>query len=224
MRIFFVILLVLFSCNRTGKPPEHSGIQPAVLPDTTGLPENRQQEQMDVTSVFLSLVRHIDSSGYVFDTIRRKPDMMVRAEGYIFSGVIKEETIPFYNIVHEGNHPFNSEIGDFDIKPFQKATRVVSYYFRQKVPDIIGGQKWYTDGVIEEWTFADDREAQEATQELIDTELCILYANTGACVCCMDHHMYVFHSRASAFMSAQEKFFKWFISENNITLYKTDHY
>ena len=189
--------------------------------------------EMPIQQRFLSLIQHIDSAGFSFDTIRYKPRncSIFTVSDYFFYEVPKETTCPFYAFAL--NEEFKKETEQckdtvslrpvypdlhFDIKPLEKAQRVVEYFFKQKKPEIIDGQKWYTDGVIEEWTFATHEEAQKATAELMNSELCLMYFNTCAFICCAENNMYIFHSRAAAFMYTQKKFFKWFVQQNDITI------
>jgi len=114
-----------------------------------------------ITSRFLSLIQHIDASGYIFDTLRytpHEPYKIIQQDKYLLFEIAKETTNPFWasSLASEGNN----SLKDFVIKPLEKTQKVVLYYFKKKQPEIIDGEKWYADGMIEEWTFNNETEAR----------------------------------------------------------------
>ena len=155
----------------------------------------------------------------------REPEKMIEFGKYILFKTDKESTEPFISkaMNEEDDSAYPGFLDDFDLQPLEKTRQIVFYYFRKIEPNIIDGSKWYPDGIIEEWTFDSETDAEEAAQELIDAPLGLIYFNTGAFVCQKENNMYIFHSRASAFMyEPQRKFFDWFVTKNDIELYR--HY
>lgn len=216
------ILLAFTSCKQQKKEPIIQ--QPTKVTFDSTVVEKKQNT---ISPQLLSIVKYIDSCGYLFDTTRYNTSddsKLIIENGYVFFDIQKEKTIPYYDKMNDGSHPFHDAIENFSTKPLDKASKVTSYYFRQKEPTIINGKKWFIDGVIEEWAFTSTDEAQDATNELIKTDLTALYANTGACVCCIDKQLYIFHSRATFFMSKQREFFKWFTSQYPTDLLIDDSY
>ena len=204
------------------KPKTTSTTQPVeteIFCDTLKTQEDTQ-ELPQITSRFLSLIQHIDTSGYIFDTLRcipHEPYKIIQQDKYLLFEIAKETTNPFW--APSWASEVNNSLEDFDIKPFLKTQKVVLYYFKKKQPEIIDGKKWYADGIIEEWSFDNEAEAVNAFNSLKNTDLYIMYFNTGAFICCMNQQLYIFHSRAMAFMYKPQKyFFKWFVQQNNITL------
>jgi len=218
--ILGVLALIAGSCGQATKKQTATTETQLLIADT--FPEIKSE--LPITQRFLSLIRHIDSLGYIFDTLRYMPreDILHKVDNYLLFEIEKESTAPFCAkaISAEPSEFLPDYLEDLDLKPLEKAQKVISYYFRKKQPDVIDGQKWYPDGIIEEWTFANENDAQNATKELMNADLGIIYFNTCAFVCCINKQMYIFHSRASAFMyKPQKSFFKWFLEQNKIELY-----
>ena len=163
-------LLLVFSCNRNSQQLEdETSTSKEVIIDTVS-----DQKDSPVSQRFVSLVQYIDSMGYTFDTLRYTPHKnftTLRINDYIFFEVEKESTISFSSI---DTHPFSSELTGFSSQPFDSAIYITKYYFKQKNPRIVDGIKWYIDGIIEEWTFENNIQAENAVNTLINTELSIL--------------------------------------------------
>ena len=235
IHFYLTLLLCLLVCScKQNKPTtaENTETDLSVQTATDTIPK---MPEMPIHPRFLSLIQHIDTSGYIFDTLRYnrdEPCKIIQQDKYVLFEIPKETTAPFEAFMFKeedekeiAQHkedttdyiypPYYDFFKDFDIKPFEKTQKVVLYYFKKKQPQIIGGEKWYPDGVIEEWTFANQEEAQKATVELMNAELCVMYFNTCAFVCCAERNMYIFYSRAAAFMyEPQNNFYKWFVTKN----------
>lgn len=224
MKYYLFLILILsslFSCKNKSDQEDQKPLE-VNLEVNNASEEQPENYQMEITPRFMTLVRHADSMGYLFDTLRytpHKPYKTIKVDHYIFFEIDKKATVPFLPI-------WDEELStNLDIKPLEKVQKVVTYYFRKKEPDINSGAKWYPDGLVEEWTFENKSDAMKATQELINAEIGILYFNTGAFVCGTDRQMYVFYSRAMAFMYRPQKdFYHWFVEQNEITLCNKTHY
>jgi hypothetical protein len=84
-------LLILFSCKPHGKE------QPVLSEkrnDTVSTNVSDKWQDQIVSVPFLSLVQHIDSAGYIYDTLRYTPDKSIKhiISGYVFFEVQKEYT------------------------------------------------------------------------------------------------------------------------------------
>ena len=218
----FIITITFFSCNYN-KPAEketENAKSANFQIDTTAI---IPKVELPITPRFLSLIQHIDSLGY-FDTSdnMRNHDKIIEVDKYILVEINKESTNPFFSKA-ENDREEDMYVGllkNFDLTPLKKAQKVMFYYFKKIEPDIINGTRWYPDGIIEEWTFKNEPDAEKATKELIDSPLGLIYFNTSAFVCQKENNMYIFYSRASALMyDPQKKFFNWFVAQNNIELY-----
>lgn len=222
--IFLLLVITFAGCSHQSKNKTDNKITTSDTVKTNNI--DTIQKPQHITNRFLKLIQHIDSAGYTFDTLRYKLDSIVIVNNYIFFDKPVTSTIPFFVVdMHEnGEIVYDDLVKNFDIKPFEKATRVITYYFKQKQPDIIDGQKWYTDGLIEEWIFNNENDALKAGNELINSVLSYIYFNTGAYVCTAGNNMYVFYSRAAGFMRTQKRFFDWFIKQNEITVYNKNNF
>ena len=222
---FIIILFVFSSCNQNQSADKKVDFSTNIADTIANIvPE----KELPITPRFLELICQIDSLGYLFDTSRCNPDNLTEVNGYL---VFEEEvkgTIPFFSkALYEDDTltGWGDILKDFDLKPLEKAQKVMTYYFKKKEPDIVDGAKWFPDGFIEEWTFDNETDAEKAMQELIDSPLGFIYFNTGAFVCQKENQMYVFYSRAMAFMyEPQKMFFNWFVTQNSIKLFNKQHY
>ena len=217
----YVLLFTLLACYSCSQ--KNTQEKPASVDIDTVLGEFDLQEEIPIiTPRFLSLIQHIDSSGYLFDTLRFMSDKIIEVDKYILFEEEKEKTDPFF-FKAENDREEDMYVGllkNFDLTPLKKAQKVMFYYFKKIEPDIINGTRWYPDGIIEEWTFDNETDAEKAAKELIDSPWGVIYFNTGAFVCQKENNMYIFYSRASAFMyDPQRKFFDWFVAQNDIELH-----
>ncbi len=193
-----------------------------IISDTLKIQENTEEvipeniPKLSITPRFFSLIQHIDSLGYIFDTLRytpHKPYELIQQDKYVLFEIPKETTNPFWT-PSWAEEAYSNRLADFDIKPLEKAQKVIQYFFIVKQRGNIN-----EDGLIEEWTFENETEALAAFNSFKTIRLDIMYFNTGAFICCIDKQMYIFHSRASAFMYKPLKsFFKWFVGQNDITM------
>ena len=221
---FFVILFFAFSSCNYNKPAEKELVDFPI--DTTDTIEVAPKSELPITSRYFDLIKHIDSLGYLFDTLRymRKLDETIEVDKYILFEIEKEYTVPFFSkALNEEGEVWVGLLDNFDLQPLEKVQKVMLYYLKKVEPQMVDtdGTKWYPDGMIEEWTFENERRAKKAAQELIDSPLGLIYFNTGAFVCQKENNMYIFYSRASAFMyDPQKKFFNWLVTQNDIELYR----
>ena len=218
--VLLFTLLACYSCSQ--KNTQEKTVAVDVVADTVSSGFELQEEIPAITPRFLSLIQYIDNSGYLFDTLRFMSDKIIEVDKYILFEEEKEKTDPFF-FKAENDREEDMYVGllkNFDLTPLKKAQKVILYYFKKVEPDIRGDARWYPDGMIEEWTFENERRAKKAAQELIDSPLGLIYFNTGAFVCQKENNMYIFYSRASAFMyDPQRKFFDWFVAQNDIELH-----
>ena len=220
--ILFFVLLACYSCLQKNTQEK------TIIVDTFSQEFEVREEIPVITPRFLSLIQHIDSSGYFFDTLRymhRESDKMIEVDKYILFETDKESTIPYIpKSIDEDDDIYAGLLDGYDSQFLEKAHKVIFYYFKKIEPQIVNGSKWYPDGTIEEWTFDNETDAKKAAQELIDSPLELIYFNKEAFVCQKDNNMYIFYSRASSFYDPQKKFFNWFVAQNNIETCNISHY
>jgi hypothetical protein len=209
--------------------------------DSTIIESNRiEKEQGFINPEFLDLVKTIDSSGYLYDTIKARRSYryfnsakIITEKGYLFYETELKNTVPFtqLNIIlsqikHRGSEDMDSlelqELNAFkterliDFKLLEKVKSIYSYHYISKRPSTSGSSKFFTDGVIEQWQFESEEAAKIAGNQIGKKEL-FVYFNRGAYVCYFKNYVYVFHSRAAGFYTPLKNFFTTFVTTNTAT-------
>jgi hypothetical protein len=106
------------------------------------------------------------------------------------------------NKIFQGNTRINTPTVDFEV--FLKPISIFAYYYRQNIKS-----EMIEDGVIEEWRFGTNFEASQAFIE-INKIKDIVYFNTNSFTLLHENHLYIFHTRASAFDITLRKFYRTF--------------
>lgn len=224
--IFSLLFLISCSDQSTDKQSVHKQI---IIKDTTSQQANTVDTLMPqiTTDRFLRLVEFFDSSGFHFDTPRFKKTYKYsdnakvhKIDNYIFYDISFEKTIPYEHIKRCDNdtseHMKNwcAKWG-LNLNNFEKAEKIIQYFFVDKNVNspTYRGEKYFVDGIIEEWKFPDNNSAKRASEDL-GTKQEMVYVNRGGFVCYLDNYMYVFHSRASNFMYSLKPLFKTFVTNN----------
>jgi hypothetical protein len=204
-KIFFLILsLSIVSCSRTNE----SKVQ-ITVDSVKEKPLERIEKLTDIPSkTFEAIVQILDSLGYRSDTTRVK-----RLNSYpelTDSEIQLVGTFPFYKIDKEKAkvlwwNKIAREKGDsIDTEIFKKAERVWGYFYqKEEAPNV------RTDGVIEQWEFADAGVAQNAMNKLAAIYP-LPYFNTQPYYVTNGQFLFIFHTRASAFSYRQKEFFNKF--------------
>ena len=154
-----------------------------------------------ISSPFLAFVAFLDSSGYLFDTVR-----MQKFQHYpelIRSTKFTENGYPFYYLssddhpimyVLRGMLPYRNELPSPALVPdtsvYKKVRSIVGYCCYQKATK--------TDFVIEQWNFTTPAEAETANQEFTNIKS-QAYFNTMSFSTVRGSTFYIFHSRAMSF-------------------------
>ena len=235
--ISIAFILIFISCVNQQREKESGDNDPIV--NSTEIHQYEHfndtiSKQTIITDRLLNLVKHIDSSGYSFDTLRsyyrNKKIKTILVDNYVFYHVSYEQSIPYYysqmikNDTINFKHNFYKQF-NLNSKTFNKVEKIICYFFSKKAPLVENGEKWYVDGMIEEWCFPDNNLAKQASEELgASGNQTVMYFNCGAFVCFVENYMYVMHTRASLFMYSIKPFFKKFIAENKATMTSKETY
>lgn len=122
---------------------------------------------------------------------------------------------PFYQISFENssfNTTYNAEIfeSDFDsldYKLFQGVDNIWGYFYRDKK-----ATSSISDGVIEQWEFKTEEEAEKALKQIFQPGFTI-YFNTNPYFCRIRNKLIIFQTRAMAFSYDQKSIFEKFVKE-----------
>ncbi|TAH43534.1 MAG: hypothetical protein EYC69_02395 [Bacteroidetes bacterium] len=237
------ILLSLFffyACHNLQTEKQIEGdttiVERSVFRDTT---LNSQTDGI-ITDRVLTWVNYLDSIGYSDDTIRFSNSSAKAYHKVAVKHIIDHRT--FYEISYEETplvwfsrlHCADCDIDTseqsrnwcerwkLDTNNFIKVKQIVQYFFVKKIPrrfvDYEGKRtKEFPDGVIEEWKFSDNISAKKASEELGSKQK-MVFMNCGAFTCYIDNYMYVFYSRAAAYMYSIDPLYKKFVTDNKATM------
>lgn len=196
-----------------------------------------------ITDRFLRLIKFLDSSGYSYDTTRFQKtyahwhsgkSKVIKIDDYIFYDISFEQTIPYGNMKIYKNYRSNDSDTDWysirvrETNNFSKIgnkdEKIIQYFFVQKTPFVFPGgekEKYFVDGIIEEWKFPNNNSAKQTAEQLGAIQSGLVYGiNRSAFVCYIENYMYVFHSRAALFMIIirEKHFFEKFAKDNKATI------
>lgn len=122
---------------------------------------------------------------------------------------------PFYAISLEGTrvkHYFTSRGQTEGYEAFEEVKSIWGYFYYKQSSDGM-----FPDGVIEEWHFGTNEEADKVLEQLheIGTEV---FFNTQPYFCVVKNKLYVFHTRAMAFSYDQKPIFEEFVKRNKANI------
>lgn len=172
-----------------------------------------------ISKRLFTFAKLIDSAGYSCDTTRAKKahaflsnKNRINFKGYFFYNTRLENTaLDLYkrDTLYANSFPIN-------LKAFNKVSRIVTYFFVVKTAEVKDGEKWFTDGFLEEWKFPDSLTAKATSIDLRTKAGPLI--TSDAFICRKDNYMYVFRSRNTGFMYTIAPFIKTF-STNNGAVY-----
>lgn len=199
-----------------------------------------EKEERFLTTELLELAKKIDSSGYLYDSIKLRKSYrhfdsvkILTLDGYLFYETKITNTVPFTTLKsvrsrvgRKAKEDMDSlELQEFhvrkakmvmDVNLLEKVQSIYSYHYVLKKTTTSGPLRTFEDGIIEQWQFESKEVAKMAGEE-IGKKAVFAYFNRGAHVCYLNNYVYIFHSRASAFYTTLEKFFDWFVKINKAT-------
>lgn len=226
MRQLIQILPLLFLISCSNPTTEHQAVHSAINPDTSSISitNNIKDTQTDysdtlITERFLRFAQFLDSSGYSCDTLRLKKTYNIPNDN-------KKITIDKYNFYlyppGKNSLDWRFETASIDTlvsltlnkKLFSTVISVESYFYTQKTPEIKYGEKWYIDGIIDEWKFPDNNSAKIGAIELINKQDEIYFHMQHHLVCYVDNYVYVFSTRGSWAWNSITLLFEQFVKDN----------
>ncbi|GGB73798.1 hypothetical protein GCM10007424_12100 [Flavobacterium suaedae] len=121
---------------------------------------------------------------------------------------------PFYTITYENTmlNRFSDNLPSEGISIFKEVKSIWGYFYKDK-----NARDWITDGVIEQWEFSNEKDAQNA-MEYMHKHGDRIYFNTSPYFCRINNHVIVFQSRAMAFSYKQKPVYDLFIKMYNPVL------
>ena len=132
----------------------------------------------------------------------------------VYTSVQRIDKQPFYPVSLENSQIIRflkNESESEKLALFEKTTGVWGFfYFRQD-------GELFPDGVIEEWTFKANEEAEDALNAVKNSGHDIFF-NTQPYFCVLKNKLYVFHTRAMAFSYDQEPLFEAFVHRYEATI------
>ena len=225
--ILSFISLVLAACS--SQPPDKlqtsqlaTDSSSSALPPDSLTTSNISPYDTILTDRLMDFAKFADSSGFTCDTNRVKktyPSLStskpINVDGFFFYDTPLNKTMLDNYLSTSLNDTSLNKRFRINFSTFAKAQSIISYFFTRKTPDKAVKEKWFTDGIVEEWKFPDSTSASAASADL-ESKTEFIYFNVGAFICYKDNYMYVFTSRASAFMYAIKPLYKRFAKDNSM--------
>jgi hypothetical protein len=182
-----------------------------------------------VTKRLLGFAIYLDSIGFNCDTNRlkkiynsysKKPRYNINNH-FFYSSTSKTGGLYYYFNYFIKNKKDDPE-WSLDTVTLHSYKSITWYFFSELKPDEANGEKWYTDGIIEEWNFKDSSSAKIVAKDL-GRIAPLPYFNVGAFVCYIDNYMYIITSRSSGSMwTLRKPVFKEFATRNKVTITNVD--
>lgn len=156
----------------------------------------------------------IENMNWVSDTLR-----LSTVE--IYSALNRESVtyfnnLPFYQIAFEdsalyllytNNDMRNRYLDSANFEIFKASKSIWAYFYREKETTAM-----ISDGVIEQWEFETESNAETALKEIMKSGS-IIYFNTSPYFCRIKNTLLIFQTRAMAFSYDQKPLFKKFVKE-----------
>lgn len=212
MKKFLIVLasgVVFASC--TGTPDSTVELSSDTAVKDTVHAETVVPVDERLSGPMLRIADYLDSLGYVDDSTRLETvytflrnNALIYGGRHTFYACVPTETI-VTDLIVVGNLPVT-----FDSLIYGNPEPVIEYFFTTPAKDESG---WYTDGIVEQWTFEDSAQARTAAEALVLSPV-VYFHNAPLMVCYVNNRMYVFHSRATPSMYKIKPYFLDFVKEN----------
>lgn len=211
--IVFASGVVFTSC--TGTPDSTTELSSDTAVKDTVQAEAVVAVDERLSGPMLRIANYLDSLGYVSDSTRLgnvytflRNNVLIYGGRHTFYACVPAETV-VTDLIVVGDLPVA-----FDSLIYGNPEPVIEYFFTTPTKDESG---WYTDGIVEQWTFKDSVQARTAVEALVLTPN-VHFHNAPLMVCYVDNRMYVFHSRATPSMYKMKPYFLDFVEENNAVI------
>ncbi|HKC68856.1 MAG TPA: hypothetical protein VKG26_11545 [Bacteroidia bacterium] len=218
--LLLVLAFVINACNNN--PPKENKVTVTmkqidlVAPlvdsvETTSLDNSNQPSRL-----FIDMTNYLDSIGFTYDTMRIKKVNYFNNHDCFIS-----DTKVFYNLTPKKTMVFstlrfiqtccNIDTATINFSVFKPVKNIYGYFYSEKIKS----DDFICDGVIEEWQFSSDKEADNAAIEINRIKRCV-YFNTASYLSRYGKSLFIFHTRASGFSHILKKTVNRFKNNFNI--------
>ena len=170
---------------------------------------------------FIEFSKLIEEDGWIDDIKRiekvvgyglnKKDIVYFEAKPFFKMNFIQTELYSLYNSNHSNDYIKNSlEELNYDL---YKDIGIWAYFYRSIVNDNL-----IEDGVIEQWSFKNESDAEFALNQIKKLGGRVLYFNTKPYFTRIRNHLFIFHTRAMAFSYSQSEIFEKFLLKNNLKI------
>ena len=227
--ILIGFILVFVSCSNNSKYKQTNNIQLLNL-------DKSQQNNIVLDSLkriktnslisdrFLKFAKLLDSIGYSSDTIRLNKTYNISnnskrfiIDNYSFYDYNIKQFIQIINGLLDSDSKRKDKI-QISLKDLEKAQSVFCYFYTKKTPEILNKEKWFIDGIIYELKFKDVNIARN--NAIFISNINEIYEFGSTFICYIDNYIYIFHSRLSAFSTAFNHIYKYFLVNNKAIVLK----
>lgn len=195
-RFIFCYLILLSGC----------GENIAKIDNSSKIKANPPSEELQ------KFVAEIEKAGWISDTSRINSTGIYQELNDSNIRLFKNH--PFYFIEFENSHIYQAYQGDMNDKTalnhLKKVKTIWGYFYRDK-----DATDWITDGIIEQWEFETNDQAEKALN-IIRPNGSYIFFNTHPYFCRIKNYMIIFHTRAMAFSYDQKPLFEKFVRDNSL--------
>lgn len=195
------IVFVLTACDNT--PPKDNKVTVTmeqvdlVAPPVDSVETFSVDKSDKPSSLFLDMTNYLDSIGYTFDSVRiKKVSYFNNRDCFTFDKKIFYQLTPKRTMVFS-TLPFiqkncNVDTATINFSVFKPVKYIFGYFYcdKNRSSDFI------RDGVIEEWLFSSDKEAENAAIEINRIKRCV-YFNSASYLSRYGKSVFIFHNRAA---------------------------
>lgn len=214
----FLFTLIVLGCRSSDSNAESDTNTFSVGKDSlNGSPVTVQDTlaiEARLCEALMEIANHIDSQGYVCDSIRLN---------HVYTELADNKKLFGRKHVFYICEPEETCIGGRQYHRFDSLLRlnrepIIAYFFT--TPDKINN--YFLDGIVEQWELNDTAAARAAAKLIIETEMGFGH-NSPPMVCYLDTRMYVFRSRSTPGMYAILPFFREFVARTGAVVIRRDN-
>ena len=228
-RILVILMFSFASCFNSPRVEQIDNIDDTI--QNNNIHEDKKiivQSDTQITTRFIQLAHLLDNKGYTYDTARFTKTYgrayhgkQFELDGYCFYKIPFNKTIIFGHIMRcdtNTSEHIKEWCNDWklNMESFNSTQSITQYFYidkNYKDPNF-HGEKYFADGIVEEWKFPDSKSARLAAKELGEKEEMVFVLCTGF-ICYIENYMYGFQSRAINFMYSIKPVFKDFTNKTN---------
>lgn len=207
--ILLVVLIIAVGCKNDELPPENESGYKSVI-NTTETDSVIKLPSAEPSQILVGFIQEIENQDWISDTTRVKKiglyglqDVNIQLfHGYPFYDLKYDQTTVYDAFQYDPTND-QKEAG----KALSQASQIWGYYYQDK-----NGDNFISDGMIEQWVYADTLKSGLAFKYL-EKHVNNIYFNTMPFIYQMDESIFIFHARAMAFSYDQKPLFKLFVEK-----------